>query len=86
MRAEAPPFLAGQPVAVQFGCRASSGLRVRLSGRCGEHKRHVVSVPRVIAEYSHCRSSVPVTSVIPVCTVPPCAECPVTAYARSQDW
>jgi hypothetical protein len=35
--------------------------------------------PRVIAGYNQCRSSVPVTSVIPVCTVAPWAECPMIA-------
>ncbi len=37
------------------------------------------SAPRVIATYSHCRSSLPVTTGMPIRTVRPCAEWPVTA-------
>jgi hypothetical protein len=37
------------------------------------------SAPLVIATYSHCRSSVPVTSALPTWTERPRAEWPVTA-------
>ena len=51
------------------------------AGRAGvvNTNARLASVPRVIAGYSHCRSSLPVTSAIPVCTVAPWAECPVIA-------
>lgn len=72
----------GRPVRSRpvLACLASSG--AGLVPACGSASlpdrvnttRVFCSLPRVIATYSHCRSSPPVTTAIPVRTVRPCAE------------
>jgi SAM-dependent methyltransferase len=62
-------FPAEALVAAESGSGTGAGLRVGGPRGGGEHEREVGV--RVIAGYSHWRSSLPVTSAIPVCTVPP---------------
>ena len=66
-------------VTFQLGSRPGARAESAILAGVVDTKTKLVSVPRVIAAYSHCRSSPPVTRVIPVCTVPPWAEWPVTA-------
>ncbi len=73
------PFPPDTLVTVQFWGGAGAGLWVGRLARVVNTYARFTSVPRVMAGYSHCRSSVPVTRAMPVCTVAPWAECPVTA-------
>ena len=64
-------FPADALAAAKFGGGPGAGGRVGGSGRAVNANARLVSVPQVIAGYSHWRSSLPVTTAIPVCTVAP---------------